>query len=74
VSTIAFEQYGSALLPEDYLQLERSYITPALADSAGLRRLTSEEGKEILGRRDHEDYSGILFPFVWPGGSTSQRM
>src|SRR5262249_10523736 len=43
------------------------YITREIADSALLRRVTSEEGKQIVGRQDHEDYAGILFQFVWPG-------
>jgi hypothetical protein len=59
-------EYGTALQPE-YAALEGSWISRAIADSAMLRRVTSEEGKEIVGRRDFEDYSGILFPYVWPG-------
>ena len=59
--------YGSNLLPSDYENLQQSYITREIADSALLRRLTNEEGKEIVGRRDHEDYAGILVPFLWPG-------
>ena len=46
---------------------ERSWITRQIADTAGLRRVTSEQGKEVVGRRDREDYAGILFPYVWPG-------
>jgi putative DNA primase/helicase len=67
VSSNAPEGYGSPLSASDYACLERSYITREVADSALLRRLTSEEGKQIVGRRDREDYAGILFPFIWPG-------
>lgn len=60
-------EYGTPLQPEDYAALERSWISRAIADSAMLRRVTSEEGKETVGRRDFEDYAGILFPYLWPG-------
>jgi putative DNA primase/helicase len=60
-------EYGNPLLPEDYAALDRSWISPAIADSAKLRRVTTEEGKEIVGRRDFEDYSGLVFPYFWPG-------
>jgi P4 family phage/plasmid primase-like protien len=60
-------EYGTALQPEDYAALERSWISRAIADSARMRRVTSEEGKELVGRRDCEDYSGLVFPYFWPG-------
>jgi putative DNA primase/helicase len=60
-------EYGSALEPEDYAALERSWISPAIADSARVRRVTSDEGKELVGRRDFEDYAGLVFPYFWPG-------
>jgi len=60
-------EYGTALRPEDHAALERSWISRAIADSAKVRRVTSEEGKEIVGRRDFEDYSGLVFPYFWPG-------
>lgn len=63
------EEYGSALLPEDYAALERSWITRPIADSALIRRVTSEEAKGLVGRRDFEDYAGLVFPYFWPGKS-----
>jgi len=60
-------EYGSPLGPDDYATLERAWISREIADSALLRRVNSEEGKEIVGRRDYEDYAGLLFPYYWPG-------
>lgn len=59
--------YGLPLSQSDYDALERCYITREVADSALLRRVTSEEGKQAAGRRDHEDYAGVLYSYVWPG-------
>src|SRR2546421_322500 len=57
------------LTESDLEHLARSYITPELARSAGIRRVDSVEGAEIVGRRarSDEDYSGLIFPYVWPG-------
>jgi hypothetical protein len=57
-------EYGTALHPEDYAALERSWISRAIADSAKVRRVTSDEGKELVGRRDFENYSGLDFPLA----------
>jgi hypothetical protein len=51
----------------DYAALESSWITQELADEAKLRRVSSAEGAEIVGRRDNGSYSGIVFVYVWPG-------
>jgi putative DNA primase/helicase len=69
-------QFGSPLTPADYQNLERSFISREIADSAFLRRVTSEEGKQVVGRRNHEDYSGIIFPNILPGqaGCRSHRL
>jgi putative DNA primase/helicase len=58
---------GSPLTPTDYANLERCFISREVADSAGMFRVTSEEGKQIVGRCDADDYSGIVIPSVWPG-------
>lgn len=34
---------------------------------AGLRRVDSAEGGQIVGRNHGGDYSGIIFPYYWPG-------
>lgn len=50
--------------PNSFARVDRLV---SLSHTAGLRRVTSEQGKEVVGRRDREDYAGILFPYVWPG-------
>jgi len=57
------------LAVNDYKGLLDSWITEELAEQALLRRVTSSEGAEIVGRRDNGSYSGIIFPYVWPGES-----
>ena len=56
---------GKELTSEDYRSLEASWITPALARQAGLRRVDPLEGAEIVGQRGR-DCSGIIFPYVDP--------
>src|SRR5947209_18095395 len=59
---------GDNLTKIDLEKLARSYITPELARSAGIRRVDSITGAEIVGRkaRNGEDYAGLVFPYVWP--------
>jgi Domain of unknown function (DUF3854) len=58
---------GGPLTETDYASLSKSWITTELADQAGLRRVTSPEGAAIIGRSDTASYSGIVFPYLWPG-------
>jgi hypothetical protein len=58
---------GEPLHNTDYSALESSWITRDLADQARLRRVSSPDGAEIVGRRDNGSYSGIVFVYVWPG-------
>ena len=69
-------EYGSPLDEADFAALEKSYISAQVAASALLRRVTSEEGKAIVGRRDFEDYAGIVFPYHFPGqpGARAHRI
>jgi P4 family phage/plasmid primase-like protien len=57
--------------PLSALDLERlhreSWIDRATAEAAGLRRVDSALGAEIVGRRNREDYAGIVFPYCLPG-------
>jgi predicted P-loop ATPase len=55
------------LTPEDYTALARSWITPKIADEAGLYRVPSIEGRDLVGRKGGGDYAGIVFPYYWPG-------
>jgi hypothetical protein len=58
---------GESLSDADYIALDSSWITRDLADQAMLRRVSSAEGAEIVGRRDNGSYCGIVFVYVWPG-------
>jgi|SRR5215471_4221819 len=55
------------LTPDDYAALERCYITPPIAQAAGLFRVPSIEGRDLVGRKGGGDYSGVVFPLTWPG-------
>lgn len=55
------------LTAHDLTMLEQSYITPELAQAAGLFRVDTTDGGQIVGRNGSSDYSGIVFPYVWPG-------
>lgn len=59
---------STGLLSEDLAALEReSWIDPATAEAFGLYRVSSLDGAALVGRTDHEDYGGIMFPVYWPG-------
>lgn len=57
----------AALTARDLTRLEKSFITPELAAQAGLFRVDSQTGAQIVGRKGGGDYSGIVFPYYWPG-------
>ena len=50
------------LTSSDYEMLVRSWITPELAEAAGLYRVSSPEGGLLIGRNGHGDYAGIALP------------
>jgi hypothetical protein len=43
------------------------WITPELAAQQSIRRVTSHDGAEAMGRNGAGDYAGLLIPNVWPG-------
>jgi hypothetical protein len=56
------------LTPADLANFERCGIPPAMLERAGVFRVDSVEGARIVGRRPGSgDYSGIVFPYFWPG-------
>lgn len=55
------------LTDADYAKFEAAYVTREVLDSAGVFPVTSEQGKQLVGRHDSEDYSGLCFPYYWPG-------
>lgn len=65
--TLKTELPGSPLNKSDLRQLAKCYITPELAEQALLRRVTSVDGAQIVGRKPNANYAGILFPYIWPG-------
>jgi predicted P-loop ATPase len=60
----------------DYAALERCWITRAIADAAGIFRVISIDGRELMARKGGGDYAGIVFPYRWPGNlhSTLDRL
>jgi hypothetical protein len=56
---------GSDLALSDYAELEARWIDRSLALEAGLRRVDSLTGAEIVGRKIG-DYAGIVIPY-FPG-------
>jgi P4 family phage/plasmid primase-like protien len=58
---------GGGLTQGDYAKLTESGITVEIANRAGLRRVDSREGGALVGRKGGGDFSGIDFPYLWPG-------
>lgn len=63
----AMHPKAQSLSAQDLALLEKSFITPKLAEQAGLFRVDSQLGAELVGRKGNGDYSGIAFPYCWPG-------
>lgn len=64
----------SSLTPQDLENLSSSWITPELAQIAGLFRVDNHQGAEIVGRSvGSSSYSGIVFPNIWPGESKARE-
>jgi predicted P-loop ATPase len=57
---------GEGLTPADYAALEARWIDRELAHRAGLRRVDSLTGGEIVGRKSG-NYAGIIIPYFRPG-------
>lgn len=59
--------WGGPLTEEDYATLEASWITKKIADEAMLRRVSADEGRQIVGQKGKRDCAGLLIPNYWPG-------
>src|SRR4051812_20916216 len=59
---------GAPLTTSDLEALKPCFIDRKMAERALLRRVNSVDGAEIIGRTK-ADYSGIIFPYIWPGES-----
>ena len=57
---------GSDLTASDYASLEARWIDRDSAERAGLRRVDSLTGGEVIGRKSG-NYAGILIPYRHPG-------
>jgi hypothetical protein len=58
---------GGPLSPADYARLEQRWICRGYADGARLRRVTSIDGAEIVGRQGKPgEYDGIVIPYFNP--------
>jgi hypothetical protein len=60
---------GNALTDTDYENLARRWIDKKLAERAGIRRVDSDSGRLLVGRRDHGAYQGLGIPYFLPGDS-----
>lgn len=62
---------NSGLTPSDMQKLASSYITPELAEAAGITRVDSPTGAEYVARKPSakNNYAGLIIPYFWPGDS-----
>ena len=58
---------GEPLSSGDLNSLAACGISPELAEQAGLRRVDSATGGQLIGRNGGSNYAGIAFPYCWPG-------
>ena len=61
------ELFGVDLSEQDLGNLGARWITPELAEAAGLRRVDSATGAALVGR-NKGDFAGIAIPYHRPGG------
>ncbi len=59
------------LTPADYAALEACYINTSIADAAALFRVTSIEGRDLVGRKGGGNFAGIVFTYRLPGQTGS---
>ena len=55
------------LTEADLKLLSASFISPNLAQSAGIFRVDTYEGAVIVGRNGNANYAGLVFPYFLPG-------
>ncbi len=58
----------------DCANLARRWIDPELAAAAQIRRVDSETGRSLVGRRDHAAYEGLAIPYFLPGESRVREL
>ncbi len=57
---------GAPLTEADYRALAARFVTPEIGDGAGLRRVSTFEGRELIGYK-RGDMQGIAIPNIGPG-------
>ena len=57
---------SNGLTESDYRMLEQSWIPRQFADDAGIRRVSSIKGTQIVGCNRPRNYAGIIFAHVFP--------
>jgi hypothetical protein len=62
-----------SLTDADLRLLSASFISPELAQSAGIFRVDSYDGGLIVGRNGNADYAGIIFPYFLPGNANKRE-
>jgi hypothetical protein len=65
-SATPISHFGNPLNEADYASLEARWIDRDLAKQAGIRRVSSEEGRMMFGRK-RGNCAGIIIPNVLPG-------
>ena len=61
----------NTLTDRDRRWFESSFITSDLANEAGIVRVDTISGAELIGRQPKAgaNYAGLVFPYRWPGGT-----
>jgi predicted P-loop ATPase len=59
-------EFGGDLTPDDYRLLGDRAIPSQVADQAGIRRVDSNTGREMFGRK-RGDLAGLIIPNAFPG-------
>ncbi|MGA9996644.1 MAG: DUF3854 domain-containing protein [Pyrinomonadaceae bacterium] len=62
-----------ALTDADLRWLAASFVSPELAQSAGLFRVDTHDGGMIVGRNGNADYAGLIFPYFLPGNDSPRE-
>jgi hypothetical protein len=60
------QKFGEPLSESDLRSLEGRWISASLAQLAGIRRVSSDEGREMFARK-RGDMAGLIIPYIWPG-------
>lgn len=61
------------LTKRDIEKLNSSYLDQDTINLAGIFRVNSKRGAEIIGGKDKRDYSGIIFPYFLPESQTPRE-